>query len=71
MSSRASAIDASSPRAIACTTQIPDRGGLDGAGEDGTAGRVRSPAAEELVLRAAADDVDLLRISAGRLGRAA
>ena len=46
--------------------QVADDGRLDRAGEHGQPGRGGGPAAEQLVARAAADDVHLRRLGAGR-----
>ena len=57
--SRASSTDASSPSAIACTSRLPDDVASSGPASDGQPRRARRPRAEQLVARAAADDVQL------------
>ena len=49
---------------------VAERGGLDRAGDDGEAGQVAAvQLAEQLVLRAAADDVDHVDLAPGERGR--
>ena len=60
--SRASASEAISPSAIACTRRLPSSVASSGPASTGRPVALGRPAAEQLVARAAADDVDLGRM---------
>ena len=59
--SRASSSDASSPSAIACTSRLPSSVASSGPASTGRPAALAVHAAEQLVARAAADDVHLAR----------